>query len=275
MGLFSFGGSKQSSESFGQSSSYGESQSGGISAGLSEQGSQGTSTQGIAFEDIFAQMFGGAAGAAFQLDPSMLTDTANQLFSGGTGFLEQLGGGAGASYLEDRLSSDNQVLEDQIGFLGEDLGKFFNEQLLPGITSDAVAGGQLGGGRQGVAQGIAADRVAGEFQRGATALRAGDIAARDSAAGMLEQLGIQGAGTGLASLEGLQGLAQSGFSADMLPYMMLAQITGDPTVLTQAQNTSFGTAADFAANFSESFDTSQSTSSSKSSGKSIKFGWGG
>lgn len=274
MGMFDFGGSTQSSSSYGQSSSQDESSSIGVSGGLSEQGSQSTSTQGIAFEDIFQQLFGGAAGTAMNLDPSMLTDMANQLFSGGLNFMEGLGGGAGADYLESRLSGDNAVLEEQIDLLGEDLGNFFNEQLLPGITSEAVGGGALGGGRQGVAQGEAANMVGEQFRRGATALRAGDIAARDAAATSLEGLAIQGAGTGLQALPAMAGLAEMGFGAEMMPYMMLAQITGDPTVLTQAQSSSYGSAADFAMNFSESFGSSQSTSSSESSGKSINFGWG-
>jgi hypothetical protein len=274
MSLFGFGGSSQRSSSYGQSSSFDRSDAANVSAGISESGSQQSSQDIVAFEDIFARMFGGAEGAAAGLDPSMLTEAANQLFSGGTGFLERLGGGAGAGYLEDRLSADNPVLQEQIDALGADLGRFFDEELLPGIASDAISGGALGGGRQGVAQGIAAGRVASEFQRGATELRAGDIAARDAAAVNLEGLGIQGAGVGLQNLPALQGIAESGFSADMLPYLLLSQVTGGPTVLGSSQGTSYASAADFAAGYSQSYGRSQSTSRSESSGKSFNMGWG-
>lgn len=273
MPLFDFGGSVQESESFGQSSSFDESTSVSASGGISESGSQQTSQDMVAFEDVFARLFGGAEGAAGGLDPSMLTEAANQLFSGGTGFLDTLGGGAGADYLEGRLSEDNAVLEEQIGLLGEDLGKFFNEELLTGITSESISGGQLGGGRQGVAQGAAVDMVGREFARGATELRAGDIAARDAAAVNLEGLGIQGAGTALENLPGMAELAEMGFSADMLPFLMMSQITGGPTVLGQSQGSSFASAEDFAAAFSESFGGSQSTTQSSSEGTSINFGF--
>lgn len=273
MPLFGFGGSNQSSSSFGQSSSFDESQSANISGGISQAGSQQVSQDTIAFEDVFARLFGGAEGAAGGLDPSLLTEAANQLFSGGVGFLDRLGGGAGSQYLESRLNADNPVLQDQISGLQEDLGRFFEEELLPGISSGAAGAGQLGGGRQGVAQGLAAESVAREFQRGSTALRAGDIQARDAAAGSLESLGIQGAGIGLQNLPALQGIAESGFSADLLPYLLLSQVTGGPTVLGSSQGSSFSSAADFAAGFSESFGRSQSTSRSESSGRSLNFGW--
>ena len=275
MGFFSFGGSKSSSQSSGFSQSTDESQSGGFSVGSSVQGSQQTSVDSIAFEDVFAKLFGGASGAAAGLDPSLLTEQANTLFSGGLGFLEQLGGGAGSAYMEQRLSGENPVLQEQIDLLGEDLGKFYEEQLLPGISAEAVGGGQLGGGRQGVAQGAAAQGVAGEFRRGASALRSADIAQRDQVAGMLESLGIDAAGTGLAAMPGLAGIAELGFGADMLPYMMLAQITGDPTVLNQSQGTSYGSSQDFAANYSQSYGQSTSETQSSSSSKDIKFGFGG
>jgi hypothetical protein len=272
--MFGFGGStgESSSSSSSQSSSYGQSDAGNIALGSSESGSQ--TQDSIAFEDIFTQMFGGASNTAMGLDPSMLTQQANQMFSGGMNFMQNLGGGAGSAYLEDRLSGDNAVLEEQIDLLGQDLGKFFEEELLTGITSEAVGGGQLGGGRQGVAQGEAANMVGREFRQGATALRAGDIAARDAAAGNLESLNIQGASAGIQGLPGLAEIANMGFGADMLPYMLLSQITGGPTVLNSGN--SFSTASDFATGYSTSFDTSQATSESESSSSnhSINMGFG-
>ena len=114
MGLFDFGGSTSSSS--GQSSSFNSSSSSSISGGTSVSGAQDT----IAFEDIFASLFGNASSAAAGLDPSMLTEAANTLFNSGAGFLEGLGSDAGTAFLEDRLSGDNAVLEEQIGLLSED-----------------------------------------------------------------------------------------------------------------------------------------------------------
>lgn len=212
-------------------------------------------------------MFGGAEGAAGGLDPSMLTDAANQLFSGGQRFMDQIGGDAGSQYLEDRLGGDNDVLQQQIDLLGEDLGKFFSDELNPAITSQAVGGGQLGGGRQGVAQGQALQQVGDQFTRGATALRAGDIAARDAAAGTLAGNTVQGSAVGLQGLGGLADIANMGFSADMAPAQLLASILGGPTTL----NTAGSTSADFARSFSQSYGASQATNKSK--GKSVSYGF--
>ena len=266
---FGFSGSKQDSFSRGESASLDLSRSGSVSGGVSESGSQ--SQQRIAFEDIFARLFGGAESAAAGLDPSMLTEASNFLFGAGTDFLGGLGGDAGTQFLQNRLAGDNQVLEEQIGLLGEDLGTFFREELNPAITGQAVAGGQLGGGRQGVAQGAASAAVTDEFRRGATALRAGDIAARDAAAGLLAQQDLAARQTGLGALPGLAGIAEFGFGAAMQPYERLAAILGGPTVLTEAS--SFGSAADFARAFSSSFGRSRSTTESGSKGRSVSFGF--
>ena len=258
---FSFGGNRSSTVS--SSESIDTSSAGSTSGGFGVSSSE----QNIAFEDIFARMFGGAEGAAGGLDPSMLTDAANQLFSGGTGFMEGIGGDAGSEFLEGRLSGDNEVLQQQIDLMGEDLGKFFNEELLPGITSEAAGGGQLGGGRQGVAQGQAIDAVGEQFTRGVSQLRTGDIAARDAAAGTLAQTSIQGAMTAMQGIPALAGVAEMGFGAGMAPYERLAAIMGGPTTLTSAGSTS----ADFARSFSESFGSSSAKSTSKSKGIKIGF----
>ena len=260
---FSFGANTSSTVS--SSSSTDRSKAGSVSGGAASASSEDR----VAFEDVFARLFGGAEGAAGGLDPSMLTDAANSLFSSGSGFMEGLGGDVGSQYLEGRLSGDNQVLEDQIGLLGEDLGKFFNEELLPGIGSEAAGGGQLGGGRQGVAQGRAVDAVGEQFTRGATALRAGDINARDAAAGTLAQNSIQGAMTALQGIPALAGIAEMGFGAGLAPFERLASILGDQTTLTSAGSSS----ADFANSFSESFGSSRADS--RSEGKGIKLGFGG
>lgn len=255
MGLFSFGASRSSTDSV--SSSHDEARAGSQSGGFGVS----QSDQNIAFEDVFARLFGGAEGAASSLDPSMLTEAANSLFSGGTGFMDSIGGDAGTSFLNDRLSGENPVLQEQIDLMGEDLGKFFNEELLPGITSEAVGGGQLGGGRQGVAQGRAIDAVGEQFQRGASSLRSQDVAARDAAAGTLGEQNIQGIMAGLSGIPALAGVADMGFGAGLEPFERLAALMGGPTTLTSAGSRS----GDFARSFSESFGDSNSNTRSRSS----------
>lgn len=282
MGLFSFGGSRSrsrsqsrgtsSSSSQGTSSSrqgsMGGSVSGGSSISRSRSGSRGTSRQTIAFEDVFARLFGNAEDVAGSLDASMLTDAANQLFGAGTDFIDMIGGDAGSAFLESRLGAGDELLNEQIGLLQEDVGRLFSEELNPAIEAEAVAGGALGGGRQGVAQAGAIDTAAREFRRGAKALRSEDMSRKDAIAQQLMQQNMMKSQTGISALPQLLALAESQMSAEFLPEMMLAQILGPMQALTESEQSSFGTsfadAVDFARAFSESFGESESQQSSRS-----------
>lgn len=257
---FGFGGSRSrtTSTSEGQSSSFGRSESGSVSGGSAVSGSQ--SAQSIAFEDVFARLFGSAEDVAGSLDASLLTDAANQLFTGGTDFLGRIGGDAGTEFLESRLQG-NEQLEEQISLLSEDVGRFFEEELNPAITSEAVAGGTLGGGRQGVAQTGAARVAADTFRRGAADLRARDLESRDRAAGTLLQGDLAGIQAGLAGLPGLLGLAETEALGGLAPLTALSNILGPQLALTESS--SFGTSEDFARAFSSAFDRSQSSTSSR------------
>ena len=269
---FSGGSATTKNQSTSDATSFGSSTS--TSGGFSESGAVSGSTQEIAFEDVFAKLFGGASGAAAGLDTSLLTNQANSLFSSGTGFLDSLGGGVGTDFLESRVAGESPVLQEQIDALGSDLGRFFKNELNPAITSEAVGSGTLGGGRQGVAQGIATETVGREFSRGATSLRAADIEARDRAAGVLSSQRIGAAGTGLGALTSLGGIAELGFGAELSPFDMLSQILGGQNTLTTSGSEAFGSSEDFARAFSENFaeSSSQSTGSSKSKTFGIKFG---
>lgn len=278
--LFGIGANKATSKSQSTSSSLGlgYGYSGSDSASSSRGVSGGQSTQSVAFADMFASMFGNAGGAAARAAgaaPS-LTGTANTLFNSGGQFLEQLGGGAGADYLERRLGADNPVLDEQIGALGSDVGRFLREQVNPGITDAGVATGTLGGGRQGVAQGLASRAATEEFARGATALRAGDVAARDAAAGSLMSNRTNAAGAGLGALPGLFGLAQGGNMAELSPYLALAQIMGGPTVLGQSSQFSSDVSDSLSRAYGEdfSYDSSQSQSTSNAKNIGISGGFG-
>ncbi len=61
---------------------------------------------------------------------------------------------------------ENPYLQGQIDMGLGRISENFNQNILPGIQSDAVGAGQFGGGRQGVAEGIAArdaNRLGSEF----------------------------------------------------------------------------------------------------------------
>lgn len=278
--MFSFGGSKSKNSSQSSSLDYGANVSQSFSDSLSRAVSGGQSTSGsrVAFEDIFRDLYGsatGAAGRAAEMTP-LLQGQAASLFSSGSQFLEQLAGGAERDYLRDRVSGDNPLVDEQIGALGEDLGRFFREQINPEIAMKGIAGGTLGGGRQGVAQGMAADSLAREFQRGATEIRAQDMGMRDAAARDLAGIEMQSAGSGLASLGSMLNLSETAATADLAPFAALSQILGGPTVLSESQSTQFSESEAIARAISEAlgFSFGESSSSSKGSSKSMNVGFG-
>lgn len=232
------------------------------STDFSNAQSFGQSGQDVFASQLFQQLYGDAFGATGKIAANLPTyqGDAAALFSGGTDFLKSLSGDAGSNYLTDRLSGDDSILQEQIGGLGSDLGKFFNEQLLPGITSDSISSGMgPGSGRDQVARGSAAGEVTRQFTQGVTQLRSADQQQRDAAAGTLTNARTAAAGVGLNGLNNVLGLSQAGLTADMLPQQLLAQILGGPTTLTSSlegsASTSYG----------------QSTATSKSKGKSGGF----
>ena len=179
-------------------------------------GSVGTSSQSIAFEPFFRQLYGKAAGVAdTEINSSVLQTAARDLFTGGGDFLASLNSDQGSDYLQERLTGENPALEAQIDQLREDTGRFFREEINPQITSAAVSGGTLGGSRQGVAQALGAREAGDVFARGVTELRGGDIARRDSVAQSIAQNTIQSANTGLGALPSLLSVLQTGETDDL------------------------------------------------------------
>jgi hypothetical protein len=280
--MFGFGASSARSNSqsssldFGINTSFSDSLSQALSS--SRSGGQSTSTQNVWNADILQRLYADSLGAAGNVDTGLFQGQAAQLFDSGSRILDTLGVGAGEDYLSSRLT-DTSSRDAQLDVLQQRMGSLFTEELNPAITARHVAGGTLGGGRQGVAQGQAAQRVAREFAAGATDIISRDQLARDTAAGTLMQGRTAAAGVGAQLIPSLATVAQAGLGAPLSPYTALASIIGGPLALTQAQSTDFGESSSesVARAISEAlgfnYGTSQSTSSSKS--KSFNFGVGG
>jgi hypothetical protein len=271
----SLGGGRSRSSQRSESEMYGISQSEqqALSGSQSTTGSLSQSRQNIAFQDVFSSLYGNASGAAANAagGAGMVSQAAQQLFTGGSQFLQSLGGDTGSAYLDDRLNADNPVLNDQIAQLQEDTGRLFREEFNPAITSRAVSGGTLGGGRQGVAQGLAIESAARTFNQGATALRSGDIARRDAVAQSIAQNSLQAASTGLGALPSLLNVLQQGNSAELGVYGQLSQILGGPTVLSSSDASSSGQSTSFAESLARSFGQQSSRSYGSGSGSSWNF----
>lgn len=273
--------SQQQSQGYNEASSYGESAS--VSGDVSSSTSSGygvgssQSSQSIAYADIFSQLFGGATNAAQAgvANGGELGATARQLFTGGSQFLEGLGTDAGSQYLTDRLNRPDDILNSQIEQLKTDTGELFTDQLNPAITSRAVAGGTLGGGRQGVAQGMAMESLAKSFAQGVTSLQASNQAQKDQAAMAVAQNSLSAASTGLGALPSMLDLATDAASPELGIYAKLSSILGGPTVLGESSSSNFNTNTAESASeaFSRSFGTQRSNSYGTSSSSGKASGW--
>jgi hypothetical protein len=206
----------------------------------------------------------------------LFAEEAQQLFTGGMGFLEQLQNVPGSDYLASRINGPDSAANAQIDALGNNLGKFFDERLMPAITSRGVATGTLGGSRQSVSVGRAAGEVSNSYSSGVAAILANSQAARDAAASTWGAQSTAAAGAGLNALPSVLGLAQAGQSAGLSPYLALSQILGGPTVLTESQATQSAqsSSSDIAQAISDALSLSYGTSQSSSKGKAFSFGVG-
>jgi hypothetical protein len=250
-GMLGMGKSQQQASGWNQSDSTQDS--------TSVSGSQSTSGQTVFNSDMITQLMqkaGMSAGSAVQ--GNQVSDAAKQLFTGGTSFLQSLQSpsDAGTSYLTDRLNNSDSA-DAQIAQLQKDTGQLFTDQFNPAITSDAVSSGNLGGGRQGVAQGMAMDTLARQFSSQATTIRSNDQAQKDSAASTVAGNSLTAANTGLGALPGLLSVVGQGQNADLDIYSKLAQIYGGPTTLSSSQSTSASAA--IASAIAKSFGTNQSS----------------
>lgn len=218
--------------------------------GGSSSSSQSTSSQSVFSADLFRQLFSDASNVAGGIDTQGLTDAANELFTSGSGFLgslQELSAGTDVSgeFLSSRISGEGGFVDENIAALGEDLGQFFNEELLPGITSEAVGGGQLGGGRQGVAQGKAIESVGREFRRGSLDIRNADLRQRTEAARALSATKLSASQAGLTGVQQQFDLANAATLTPFSPFLTLAEILGTPTTLTESQSSSKGKSLSF------------------------------
>lgn len=265
------------SKSFQESQSTSDSSSFGLSGSQSGDISSGSSSQDIAFSDLYSKLFGGATDSAMAGIASgpQLGAAAKGLFSGGLDLFDNLQGqDIGSSYMTERLGSQNPVLQQQIDALGGDASKLFREQLMPQITQSGVESGTLGNDRQGIAEAQGMDYVTQEFLKNATNLRANDVNQRDAIAAQIAGNTLQGASTGLGALPTLMDTLINSTSPELGIYANLSKILGGPTVLGKSQSV----AQAFSTSFGQQGSRSNSQSTGSGSSKSNSFstsGYGG
>ena len=266
---FGFERSRQRSRS--ESSSFDNLDQIGFDLARDESRSESGSTQRIAFQNIFQNLFGGASATAAGIDTSGLSGAANMLFGAGSGFLADLQDDAGTRFLEGRLAGGDSLASERIDLLQEDIGRFLTETVNPAIASRGVQANTLGGGRGEVARGIAAEGATREFARGALDIRQAEQEALDAIAGQVSGDAIARTGTAVNALPGLFGLAEAGTMASLSPFAALASILGGPTVLTESS--SLAEALGLSLGFDQTTGRAASRAMSESEGSSTRFGF--
>lgn len=151
---------------------------------------------------------GGGGGLAMPTGPDPLQGLGQQLLGSGLGM---------AGQLQMLGQAGNPFALGQIGQLGQGLGRFFNQQIAPGIGSQFAASGTYGGDRQALALGQAAEGLGQSFTTGAL-----DILGNSA------NLALGANQAGLGSLGGLFGLGNAALFGS-LPG--LQSLLGGPTVL--------------------------------------------
>ena len=213
----------------------------GVSSGSSSSSSQSSGSSFVSqqqqpFLDFlrnagqtqFGQQQGGLQGLFGQSQG--LFDQGQQFGQQGVNnqFLDALGQQAGGN---------PELVAAQTAQLGTDIG-LFTDQLQAGNRRDAVGGNALGGGRQGVAEGITNQGALQSFQQGALGFQLADqqrsLQAAQAGGGLLGQ----GAAQGGANLNNLFGLLQAPFQSQFDALGSLGQAIGPTDILSQQQGSS-------------------------------------
>jgi len=168
----------------------------------------------------------------------------------GTSFGQQVLGGSSRSLFGlGQLGSTDQL----IGQLGSDLGQQLNESILPGIRSQEIGVGALGGARGEIAQGMATQGAQDAFATSSAQIRQSDLSRRASA---LQQSGAQG--EAFSRMQGLGSELQQDSAQSMMdlglapsrafwgPLQNYASIlNGSPSIGNVGQSTSGGRSKSF------------------------------
>lgn len=190
-------------------------------ASVDQSRAQSTSSQQLfgPQAELFSQIFGQAGNLAGQgLQPG------GPLQQQGQGFLDTI---------QQFSQQGNPFLQGQIDVLGQNIQQNLSQNILPGIGSQAAIFGQRGGGRQGVAEGLAAQGAQQQFAQGTQNL--------------LFQGGQQQLGAAQAGIRGAQDVFNLGLAPTMAQFLPLQLAAGlaSPIPLTQQQSTSQRDAASF------------------------------
>jgi hypothetical protein len=130
----------------------------------------------------------------------------------------------GLNQMQQFANPNSALAQRQTADLADTVGTQFNRTIMPGITSAAGLGGNIGGSRQALAQGVAAGDAARAISSGAT----------DFFTNVYNQAG-QAAQALPGMAAGVYNLGMQPFQSAWAPLSSMAGILGGPTVLSQSQ----------------------------------------
>ena len=136
-------------------------------------------------------------------------------------------------------SQQNPFLDQQIQGIGGDISRFLGQNL-QGIGQGFASANQFGGGRQGLAEGVAIGEAVNEFGQQAANLRGGDLTRQASALQAGGALQGQAAQAGLGALGDRFNLGLGSFGAAFQPLLNQQQLVGQGTVLQESQQSAMG-----------------------------------
>jgi hypothetical protein len=189
---------------------------GGFSAGQSKESSKNQTSIDADQKKFLMDLWRGSQG--FQRGGESNLDMAQ---SGN--FINQLQSNPYGASFQNFMQPNNQMAQQQIGLLGQNLADQFNNQIMPGINSNAQMTGQFGGGRQGVAQGLAAQGISRAFAEGSSNIQNNAYNQALQATNMGANWNTQNAMAGLSGLGQQQQMQWS-------PYLNMAQVLGGPAM---------------------------------------------
>jgi hypothetical protein len=135
----------------------------------------------------------------------------------------------GLANLAQYANPNNGLAQQQLSQYSQQVGQEFGRNIMPQIKSGAGLGGNMGGSRMALAQGVAAGDASRAIAQGGTDLYAQQY-----------QLAAQAAQALPGAASQVYNLGMQPWQAQWAPYTAAAGIFGSPQALTRQQNVSMG-----------------------------------
>lgn len=222
------GGGKGSSQSSGSSEGFGYGYNAGASQGMGGSQQDVWGPQGEALQNLYAR-----ADQTFDRTQGQGIPGAQRA--------QNMAFGAGNA-LNQFTRPNNRLASQQVNMAQRDIGRAFNQQVLPGLTSSAIASGGLGGSRGSIAAGLAGQEALRQMGDVSVGLRSNAYNQAAQAASQQGALRLGGAQAGFNMGMGMQAAPWQALQA-------YSGILGGPTVLGQSFNQTSGW------NYGENFKT--------------------